>query len=178
MDKGNILLITGVMASGKSTIAQAIAEQLNKSVHLRGDQFRRMVISGRTEMRPNPKPEALGQLRLRFEAASRVASLYSDAGFTVVYQDTIIGPMLSEVVEFYRGSPLHVIVLSPRPEIVSAREQQRQKTGYSHFTVEELQAVLRSTPKVGMWIDNSELSILETTQAIFQKMSAARVIWD
>jgi shikimate kinase len=32
----SILLIIGIMASGKSTVAQLIAEHLPKSVHLRG----------------------------------------------------------------------------------------------------------------------------------------------
>jgi uridine kinase len=39
-----IILIAGNMASGKSTVAQALAERLPKSVHLRGDVFRRMVL--------------------------------------------------------------------------------------------------------------------------------------
>ena len=32
-----LFVITGVMAAGKSTIAQALAERLPNSVHLRGD---------------------------------------------------------------------------------------------------------------------------------------------
>ena len=38
------------MAAGKSTIAQALAERLPKSVHLRGDLFRRMIVNGQAEM--------------------------------------------------------------------------------------------------------------------------------
>jgi predicted kinase len=102
MDSAPILLITGVMASRTSTVAQALAEQLNPGVHLRGDVFRRMVISGRAEMSAEPAAEALRQLHLRYEAASQVAKPYSGAGagFTVVYQDSIIGPVLIRVVEF------------------------------------------------------------------------------
>ena len=40
-----VVLITGVMASGKSTIAQLLAEKLPKAVHLRGDTFRKMIVS-------------------------------------------------------------------------------------------------------------------------------------
>lgn len=42
-----IVLITGIQAAGKSTIAQALAERLPRSVHVRGDLFRRMVVNGR-----------------------------------------------------------------------------------------------------------------------------------
>ncbi|WP_329202698.1 AAA family ATPase [Streptomyces sp. NBC_01435] len=41
-----VVLITGVMASGKSTVAQALAERLPRAAHVRGDVFRRMVVSG------------------------------------------------------------------------------------------------------------------------------------
>ncbi|WP_249168596.1 zeta toxin family protein [Alkaliphilus sp. B6464] len=44
-----IYVITGVMASGKSTIAEALAKSLDKCVHLRGDVFRKMIITGREE---------------------------------------------------------------------------------------------------------------------------------
>lgn len=60
-----IVVVTGAMAAGKSTVAQLIAERLPRAVHVRGDVFRRMVVSGRVEMGPDPEPEALVQLRLR-----------------------------------------------------------------------------------------------------------------
>jgi type II secretory pathway predicted ATPase ExeA len=42
-----ILIVTGVMAAGKSTAAQLLADRLPKAVHLRGDIFRRMIVTGR-----------------------------------------------------------------------------------------------------------------------------------
>jgi cytidylate kinase len=60
-----IILITGIQAAGKSTIAQMLAERLPRSVHVRGDLFRRMVINGRADMTPDPSAEAVRQLRLR-----------------------------------------------------------------------------------------------------------------
>lgn len=89
MQPAPIVLITGAMASGKSTVAQSLAERLHPSIHLRGDAFRRMVVGGRVDMSSDPTPEALRQLRLRYEAAARVAATYADAGFGIVYQDVI-----------------------------------------------------------------------------------------
>ncbi|WP_206045799.1 AAA family ATPase [Nocardia mangyaensis] len=60
-----IILITGIQAAGKSTIAQLLAERLPRSVHVRGDLFRRMVINGRDDMTPDPSEEAVRQLRHR-----------------------------------------------------------------------------------------------------------------
>lgn len=42
-----MILITGIMASGKSTVAQLLAERLDRSVHLRGDMFRKMIVNDR-----------------------------------------------------------------------------------------------------------------------------------
>src|SRR5215207_2003020 len=82
----SIVLITGIMAAGKSTVAQALAEALPKSVHLRGDIFRRMIVNNRDEIAPDDSGEltdtALEQLRLRYRIATSAASLYYDAGFT------------------------------------------------------------------------------------------------
>ncbi|MEU7996347.1 AAA family ATPase [Micromonospora sp. NPDC049060] len=62
----SVVLISGIMAAGKSTVADALARRLPRSVHLRGDVFRRMVVSGREEMTAQPSPEAWRQLRLRY----------------------------------------------------------------------------------------------------------------
>ncbi|MFD1828890.1 hypothetical protein ACFSJS_04325 [Streptomyces desertarenae] len=56
-----VVLVTGVMASGESTVAQALAERLPRAAHVRGDVFRRMIVSGREEMLPDPSPGALGR---------------------------------------------------------------------------------------------------------------------
>lgn len=173
----SIILITGVMAAGKSTVAQGVAERVDPSVHLRGDVFRRMIVNGRIEMSPAADPRALHQLRLRYRAAAGVAALYRDAGFTVVYQDTIIGPVLGEVVEAFRGLPLSVFLLTPRADVVRTRERQRGKNGYHSFRVSELQRVLEETPRLGFRLDNSDQSVTETVEAVIANLDRARITW-
>jgi dephospho-CoA kinase len=75
-----IIVITGVMAAGKSTVAQLLAESLDKSVHLRGDIFRRMIVRGRAETTPTPSREAEDQLLLRYALSARAADTYAAAG--------------------------------------------------------------------------------------------------
>ncbi len=109
-DQPSIVLITGIMASGKSTVAQALAERLPKSVHLRGDSFRRMIVNGRVEMQPPFPDQAYAQLRLRYRLSVITADLYCAAGFTVIYQDVIVGAVLQEVVDALKqtGKPLYL----------------------------------------------------------------------
>ena len=61
--EGSVFLVTGIPAAGKSTVADELARRFGRSVHVRGDVFRRMVVSGRVAMSPNPVPEAWAQLR-------------------------------------------------------------------------------------------------------------------
>ena len=68
------------MASGKSTVAQRLAEKFPKSVHLRGDTFRRMIVNGREEMTLQPSSVAVEQLMLRYKIAAVTAEQYLAAG--------------------------------------------------------------------------------------------------
>jgi len=171
-----IILITGIMASGKSTVAQRVAEKLPKSVHLRGDVFRRMIVNDRAEMEKDFSAAAFEQLRLRYRLAATSAELYCEAGFTVVFQDIIIGAVLQEVVEMLKNWPLHVVILCPSPDIVAKREADRAKTGYTTWTPQQLDDALRNeTPKIGLWLDTSALTVEETVEAIFAQAAQSSV---
>jgi predicted kinase len=165
------------MAAGKSTVAQRLAERLPTSVHLRGDLFRRMIVNGRAEMGLELSAEAYAQLRLRYQLAVSVAKQYAAAGFTVVYQDIVIGRELAEVVAAFAGESLYVIVLCPTAEAIAAREQGRSKIGYSStFTPANFDRQFRTeTPRVGYWLDSSSLSPDETVDAILANLDQARI---
>lgn len=100
--------------------------------------------------------------------SSTSADIYCQAGFTVVYQDVIIGAVLKEVVDMLKKWPLHGVVLCPSPDIVAQREAGREKTGYTTWTPQELDHALRNdTPKIGLWLDTSALFVEETVATIF-----------
>lgn len=176
----HIILITGNMAAGKSSVAQALTERLTRSVHLRGDLFRRMIVHGQADMSFDLPEEAQQQLDLRYRIAAAVAPLYLQAGFTVVYQDIIVGPALAEVISYYAAHPLSVFVLCPRPEAIAAREAARNKTGYTnHAEILEFDRVLRQeTPRLGCWLDTSALSVAETVDLLLQHLPQAAVTPD
>lgn len=127
-----VFLITGIMAAGKSTVAQLLTETFDKGVHVRGDMFRKMIVAGRDELLPNASKEALSQLSLRYRIAASVTDAYFEAGFNVVVQDVIVGSHLKEFVELIRSRPLFVVVLSPSIEVVTARESARSKKDMAH----------------------------------------------
>lgn len=165
-----VFLITGIMASGKSTVAQLLAESLKKSVHVRGDAFRRMIINGREEYMPPPSDEAARQLELRYKLTASAADTFFDEGFTAVIQDVVIGPYLAQFVQFIRSRPLYVVVLDPNEKTVEKREASRSKKGYGAWTISELHQSLRNeTPKLGLWIDSSDQTPQETVEEILRR---------
>jgi len=142
-----IYLITGVMTSGKSTVAELLASKIVNSVHLRGDIFRTMIVSGRAEM------------HLRYGLTADVARTYYDSGFSVVMQDNYYGEELSKILDMLGDRSVHVIVLCPNVKTVKKREASRGKVGYIGFTRETLHAdFMRETPKIGFWPDTSDQS--------------------
>lgn len=170
------LLITGIMASGKSTIAQHMAESIPNSVHLRGDVFRKMIVNGRAAIESPLSQDAENQLRLRYQLAALTANQYCAAGFTVIYQDVIIGEILNEVIAMHDKSPLYVVVLCPSPDVALQRDATRHKQTYQSWTPHMLDQGLRvETPKVGLWLDTSNLSIADTVAAIHSQIELAKV---
>lgn len=164
-----IILITGLMSSGKSTVAQLLCEQMEKAVHLRGDVFRRMIVTGREDMRENPPEEALTQLYLRYQLTAEAAMGYFDHGFMVVVQDNYYGPALRHMAEFLDGYPLSVFVLCPDMDTIRAREKARGKQGYTGFDIEQLyESFMAETPKIGHWMDTSAMTPQETVQHMLE----------
>lgn len=179
MSDGRLVVVTGIMAAGKSTVAQALAERFPRSAHVRGDHYRRSVVNGRHEMTPEPTDDALDQLRLRYRMAVSTAEHYRRAGFTTVLQDVIVGPMLAEFVAMVPHRPFSLVVLAPTPAAVAERERHRPKTGYVGFTPEQLDAVLRSdTPRLGYWLDSTGLTVGETVDLALANLDGAALVRD
>jgi predicted kinase len=191
-----IVVVTGAMAAGKSTVAQLIAERLPRAVHVRGDAFRRMIVSGCAEVGPDLAPEALAQLRLRHRLSAMVADEYAEAGFTAVVQDVILGGELPRYIDLIRSRPVHLVVLAPRADALAARAAGRRKRGYAadeetgqgagtpggreaerrRWTIAELDRGLReTTPRLGLWLDTSEQTPEETVDEILARLEEARV---
>lgn len=165
------------MAAGKSTIAQKLAEEFPRSVHVRGDAFRRMVVGGRAEVTEDPTPDAAAQLKLRYRLSASTADAYAEAGFVAVVQDVILGEDVEPYVASIRTTPRYLVVLAPRIDVVADRERRRGKSGYGpDWTPESLAPYLwDQTPGIGLWLDTSEQSPESTTAEILDRLPEARV---
>ena len=151
-----------------------LAQRFERGVHVDGDAFRRFVVAGRHEMTPDPTPEALEQLRLRYRIAAAAADAYANAGFAVVVDDVVAGEMLDEMVALIAARPLHVVVLLPRLEVVVARDAARAAGGYERFSPGRLfRLFAEETPRLGLWLDTSDQTPAETADAILAATRAS-----
>ena len=172
-----MILLTGVMAAGKSTVAQALAERFPRAAHVRGDTFRRFVVRGRAEPSPEMPKEARDQLLLRYQLAAATGDAYAYAGFVAVVQDVIVGDFLTDVVQMFRTPELFVVVLDVDAAVIEAREAARRKNGYNDpWTPEQLVADFRSsTPRIGLWLNATDLDPHQVVDAILDQLNAARI---
>ncbi|MFG2095586.1 AAA family ATPase [Streptomyces sp. NPDC048612] len=169
---GGVVVITGIQAAGKSTVAQALAERLPRSVHLRGDTFRRNIVRGQITMTADAAEPAVAQLELRHRMTAHCADAYAQAGFTVIAQDILIGRYLAEMTGLIKTRPLAVVVLLPDPAAVEAREASRPKTAYGpDWSVGDLDKLMRAeTPRdIGLWLDTSRQTVDETVDEILSR---------
>ena len=174
---GRVVVITGAMAAGKSTVAELLAQRLPRSVHLRGDNFRRMIVNGQVAMTPDPSPDAIEQLHLRYQLAALTADTYAEHGFDVVLQDVIIGAELAPFIARIRTRDRFLVVLSPSVSVLEWREQQhRRKEGFVHFSAHTMDAALRKeSARIGYWLDSSAQTPEETVDDILTHLDRARV---
>ena len=173
-----LFVISGVSAAGKSTVARLLAGHFDRGVCVPGDAIHSMVVSGRLDMRPDSGEGELRQLVLRYAGALAVASVYLRAGFDVVVEDVIIGPVLRDFLELVPVPEFHLVFLDPDAAAIERRERERDGTTYApgRWSAGELRALLREeTERIGLWLDSTSLSAGQTVEAILADLDASRV---
>lgn len=173
-----LFVISGVSASGKSTVARLLAERFERGVCVPGDAIREMIVSGRIEVRPDARAEALRQLALRYAGALSVAEVFLNGGFDVVVEDVIIGPILGDFLSLIPVPEFHLVFLDPDADAIEQRERERDRVAYGpgRWSVGGLQALLREeTERIGLWLDTTGQSAEQTVEAILCNVDASRV---
>jgi len=178
---GEIWLVVGVQAAGKSTVADLLARQFDRGVHVRGGEFYRWAVRGWVHHDQEPPREARRHLDLRYRLSVQVADEYCAEGFTTVVQDNLYGEDVVTWLRSVNARPRHLVVLRPTGEVVREREASRKlttgKVAYREggVSIEQLDQYLGAIPKLGLWLDTSTQSPQETIAEILRRRSEASV---
>lgn len=172
--KQKVVLVTGMQAAGKSTIAPLLAATMGPpSATLDGDVFYRGVAAGAEVTTPEPSPEAIRQLELRYDASALVAQHYADSGFDFVCSDIVLGEYVERWFSRLRDVTPYLVVLVPSVESIVQREIGRGgNNAYRDWGdsledgVRALMASLDETPRRGLWLDTTGQTPAETVDAI------------
>lgn len=102
--------------------------------------------------------------------------MYADGGFTVVYQDVVLGNYLLKTVALLEEHPVYVVVLAPSAAVVTKREAAAQKRYSLNLTIADLDRGLREeTPHIGLWVDSSGMTVDATADYILEHLTGARI---
>jgi Chloramphenicol phosphotransferase-like protein len=147
--------------------------RLARGVHLESDRLQEWIVSGGVWPDQDPKAEAQRQLNLRTRNVCLLADSYFDAGFTPVIDDVVIGSRLQEFLQLVRSRPLLFVLLTPRLKVVEQRDANRTEKHVFDIWSHLDEAMRHETPRVGLWLDTSELTAEETVAAILRQDLAA-----
>ncbi|MDQ2848345.1 MAG: ATP-binding protein [Actinomycetota bacterium] len=182
MTNGEVWLIVGAQGAGKSTTADLLARTFARGVHLRGGQFYRWAVRGWRHIGEHPDdPVARTHLLLRYRPSAVAADEYCRAGFTTVVQDNIFGQDVVDWLDLVQTRPRHLVVLRPAVQVVRERDRIRQaesgKVAYreGESTVDQLDAALGRTPRIGLWLDTSEQTPDESVAEIVARQRESLV---
>ncbi len=182
MRRPGVWLVTGVQAAGKSTVADLLVRQYDRGVHVRGGQFYRWAVRGWVHpLGDVHDPEARRLLDLRYRLSAMTADQYCAEGFTTVVQDNIFGNDVAGWLDQVKTRPRHLVVLRPSIAVVTSRDAERRRTlgkiAYrpGEHTIEQLDAAVRTTPRMGLWLDTSGQTPQQTVDEILARQAEASV---
>jgi hypothetical protein len=175
-----VWLVTGAQASGKSTIADLLAQHFSHAVHVRGGQFYRWAVRGWVDFDDPDQAEARRLLELRYRLSARNASEYAGAGFTTIVQDNIYGEDVTRWIDEVIADAVYLVVLRPSVAVLDERHTQRRrdtgKVAYRNgYTAALNDEDLARTPRIGLWLDTSGQLPVDSVKEILARVSEALV---
>ena len=113
-----IIVLTGPPGTGKTTVAQLLADHFDRSAVVQGDDFFRYLRAGRIEPW---RPESHDQNGMVMDITAQATAGYAAAGFATVLEG-IVGPwFIDPLAAHWIGSDVHYLVLEAPRQVARDR---------------------------------------------------------
>ncbi len=121
-----IVLITGFAGLGKSTVGRLVAEHFSKSMHIKVDDLREMMVKGIEPPGEEITQEAYRQFQWARNTVIYMAHLYASQGVGIVIDDVCSPPNFAEQYAGLFKNPLvHRVLLFPKAPALIERMKKR-----------------------------------------------------
>lgn len=170
----NIIFITGMAGSGKSTVGRLLAKHFQKCLFIQVDELREKIVKGYA--RPEGgvfTEEVIQQFQMARSTAIYMARLYANQGIDVVIDDVCVpSNFIEQYRELFEIPEVHRVLLYPKADVVIERIKQRGGPLEHIPYVPMIYRFLDSMPKDG-WIilDSSDWTIEQTVKEVLSKIS-------
>ena len=177
------VLVVGAQAAGKSSIARSLATRFDHGAFIEGDVLWKMIVGGVVDMSADPEPEAERQLALRYRHGALLCESFVSEGYVAVHAENMFGPAVERHLRSLRCER-SLVVLRPRPEVIAERELGRGTRAYDPWippggslldAVVQFDEWVAGTPRIGLWVDSSDLTVEETVDVVLERWADASV---
>ena len=176
-----VWIFNGIPASGKTTTAKEFAKKFPKAALISRDDLQDQIVSG--NVRPNalPKEEACFQTDMNIRNQCALAQSYVQHGFIPICDDVVGENQLAIYKELLKNNQIHLVTLNPTLDVAQKRDKLRSSESQFNVPVsldlvqqdrmarwKILQESVLTLSGIGLWIDNSTMTIEETVSYILK----------
>jgi chloramphenicol 3-O-phosphotransferase len=172
----DIWLINGIPGAGKTTTSRALAKRFSRGVHIEGDLLQDFILSGSVSPGQEPQMESDRQIHMNVRNQCLLARSYAQEGFTPVLDYVVVDR--NRVEEYHgqlEGFRLHLVTLAPGIPVALERDQHRPEKTVAHLWTHLDEMMRRDLVDVGLWVDNSTLSLEDTVRYVLAHQAEALV---
>ena len=177
-----VLILTGPPASGKSAVAEALAERYDRVAHVQVDVLRHFVTPTGYVAPSGPAEAWQRQQRLAVRNACALAANFLEQRFAVIIDDVVVtAGDLALYLDVLRpiGAPVHFVRLMPRLEVCVERNRARTAGRVPESRISSVHAQFKAEgDAAGVTVDNSEMTAHEAADRLQSlTTSGASLIW-
>lgn len=174
-EEARIIVISGLPGVGKSTVAHLVASRLGRAAHVEADRLHDMIVAGAVHPEASgPTGQAAQQVRLRLKNATALARSFVAAGFSAVIDDIISGRRFDDLMEDLDDTPFCFVMLLRDLDVMKDEWRSIGSPYVDSFGWLD-EEIREQTPRRGLWIDTTGVSVDDTVNAVLAGLDDAVV---